>query len=480
MKGTLNLFKIAAILICCLLFVGCASTPKAEESNIEELGGTNLVTTTSCETNAIPNTVVSNATTKAQTDSSIQTLPPSQVEEASPPSQPSPPKDNPRPWSIELSANSRCAQIDNTEIYLYKEPKKGGSKELIPHFIDQTKTIDVVFNAHTTPIATNRPVRVFIDPGHGGIDPGAISRDGKTYEKTITLDIAKRLQTYLTGAGFTTLLSRTDNNTTLSLEERSVMANNWNADIFISIHINSSTSTMPNGYETYVLANVGQLSTTMIPSSMTAKDWEFVNATYNGNKNDNGNILLGFAIHRRTVKTSRIPDRGLRRARYNVLRGVTMPAVLVECGYLSSPKDFKLLKTADFRERCARGIYQGICDYAYGRMQPGLAPTPVPQQNTKQNTQPATTPSNPTPAPALQPTVIQTPKAPEQPTINGTPERLIEAMEYKPEPQTPVWTPNYDQDDDTPTPEISAAREKALDDAGISFSPKEIPPPENN
>lgn len=477
MKKTLSFIKLGISIIGCFLFLGCASTPEPEaEHKTADTASTNLVSATSNATNAVTNAVtnancaatnsivvaVSNTVASAATEiEEPQTKSPTSVGATTP-------KDNPRDWSVDFFNNSKTAKIDNTEIYLYIEPQKKRNNKAFLHFVDQTKIVDVIFGSHTQPIVTNRPFRVFIDPGHGGNDPGALSKDKKNYEKTITLDIAQRLQTYLSGAGFSTMLSRTDNSTTLSLEERTTMANGWGADAFVSIHINSATSSQPNGFETYVLANVGQLSTSMDANEMTADDWSFVNATYIGNKNDSKNLLLGYAIHRRAIRTSRITDRGLRHARFQVLRQAAMPAVLVECGYLSSQKDLKKLVTADYRERCARGIYQGICDYAYGRMQPGLAATPVPEQNIK-----ASIPAPP--AASTKPSAInnQSPSTTHSKQPENIPDKLEAAMKYKPAPQQPIWTPNYEEDNLPASPELSATREKALKDAGIIFSTKE-------
>lgn len=458
----MSILGLVVLVLFNVLFVGCASTSQEEIVKAANLNDNKIDEPISSNTNKVTtvSTNINEAIASPVDNNNKNTL-------STPVESPYIPKDNPRPWSINLYEDSKMAQIDSIEVYLYKEPKKTDKKKLIPHFIDQTKTVDILFNAHSTPIITNRPIRVFIDPGHGGIDPGAVSKDKKTYEKTITLDIAQRLKTYLDGAGFITKLSRTENQTTIPLENRSIMANNWGADIFISIHVNSTTSSRPNGYETYVLANVGQLSTSMNKSSMTEADWDFINATYLGNKNDQNNLLLGYAIHRRTSKTSRIKDRGLRRARYNVLRGVTMPAALVECGYISSPQDLKQLKTADFRERCARGIYQGICDYAYGRMQPGLAATPVPTEN-KKNVAFTNQTNNLSTKTA---TIVQ------QPQLDNKPNRFIKGIEKKPPEKNQIWTPDYEENALTTSPELEAIREQALRAAGISFSPKEIAPP---
>lgn len=472
MNNLITYPKIGALIICFLFVFGCSSTPKTENQNISQQPTTNFVSYANSQTNIVMDTNspgVGCETTAFNithpTNSVITSHQKNDITDT-------PQKDKPRPWDIELYPDSKFAQIDNTKVFLYEFPKQN-KNGLFPHFFDQTKIVDVIFSAHNNPIITNRPCRVFIDPGHGGEDPGAISTDQRTYEKKLTLDIAERLQTYLHGAGFSTMLSRTDNNTTIPLDERTFMANSWGADIFISIHINSSSSKMPNGYETYILANVGQPSTLMNKSKLTNTDLAFINATYMGNKNDNQNLLLGFAIHRRTAKTTRIPDRGLRRARFKVLRHVAMPAVLVECGYLSSQKDSKLLNTADFRERCARGIYQGICDYVYGRMQPGLASTPVPKsKKSSYNTQSQT--------PDTHNDVNKTDSNIQTTTPQTTQKEFIHPVKYKPMLQPPVWTPSYEEDEEPASPELKAIRQKALTDAGINFSPKENNTPTQN
>ena len=483
---------LSAISLCCFLLPGCASTPEQENNNAESqpqkealvataIASTNLVdtaiagTNTSTSTNTTPS-VATNITTNAVTPSS--TLPQNTPIKATPTTdspKPYTPKDAPRNWEYSVGKDNRFVKIDNTLVHLYKRAKSDVNSSSPIHYIDQTKIIDVIFNAHTAPIATNRAFRIFIDPGHGGADPGAIARDKCTYEKTITLDIAKRLQTYLSMAGFNTTLSRTDNSTYLSLEERCQLANRWGADMFISIHVNSSTTANPNGFETYVLANVGQLSSSMDASTMTANDKAFVNATYTGNKNDTKNLLLGFAIHRRTTRTSRIQDRGLRFARFHVLRDVTMPAVLVECGYISSAKDLKQLQTADYRERVARGIYQGICDYTYGRMQPGLAATPVP---TVPQSSSGSSALRSISSPNSEPTHLSATTNQKQPSI---PKELINAPTLKSLPKPPEWTPCYAKDEVAPTAELTSAREQALKAAGMgNLSPKTPQPPPSN
>ena len=456
MKQSFAYLSICTSLLSCLFIFGCASTKNKQSEETTQPITTNTVMelkvtpdiVSNIHTNETTNIVTKIETPKGATDASKKN-----ILKDNPVPYISPIKETPKAWDIIYSTKQKFVKIDNASIALYEKTQTNIIGKVYPNFIDKCTTIDVILDTHTTPIATNRPFRVFIDPGHGGNDPGAIIKKERTFEKTLALDIALRLQKHLTNAGFVTTLSRTDNKTTLSLDERCIMANQWNADMFISIHINSSTSAIPNGYETYVLANVGKLSTSMDATQMTSDDWSFVNERYIGNKNDKRNLLLGFAIHRKMINNINIADRGLRRARFYVLREVSMPAVLVECGYLSSPIDSKHIKTAAYRENCARGIYQGICDYAYGRMLPGLKAVDIPSPNNNAiNVNHATSEEES----SLSTNSYNTKK---EEIINTNPE--------------PVWTPNYSEDDSSLNPEIAAARAKALADAGITLTTKE-------
>ena len=109
-------------------------------------------------------------------------------------------------------------------------------------------------NAQTLKLTT-----VCIDPGHGGKDPGCVSKDGKTYEKTLTLDISKRFAEKIRAGypGVKVVLTR-DSDKTLSVGARPAIANKVEADLFISIHINSVPKTTPSGYSVHVLGKSSQ------------------------------------------------------------------------------------------------------------------------------------------------------------------------------------------------------------------------------
>jgi len=218
--------------------------------------------------------------------------------------------------------------------------------------------------------------RIVLDPGHGGQDPGALGRRG-TREKVVVIDIAQRLKKKLEKQGFEVILAR-DSDRFVSLADRSKCGNGHKADLFVSIHANSSPNRAACGFETYFL-------------SEAKTDWERAvaareNAVFQTGDSgaefsaggDVGLILADLAqneylvesselaaeIQEKAVPYARIKDRGVRQANFYVLRNNFMPAVLVECGFLSNKSEEKLLRQLDHRERLAEGISRGIVEFA--------------------------------------------------------------------------------------------------------------------
>ena len=170
--------------------------------------------------------------------------------------------------------------------------------------------------------------KIFIDPGHGGSNPGAIAASGLE-EADVTLDIGLRLGRILKSRGYEVAYSRTED-VTVSLAERARLANDWGADYFISIHCNSNPNPEANGTSTYCFS----LGTT---AAVLA---EYVNSA------------LVQAIGTR--------DLGVLTANFAVLRRTRMPAILVETAFLSNPEEAAQLAEPSFREMCALGIADGI------------------------------------------------------------------------------------------------------------------------
>jgi len=225
-------------------------------------------------------------------------------------------------------------------------------------------------------IPSLRTVRtVVVDAGHGGKDPGAISRSG-LQEKEVVLDIAKRVATLLKQKGFRVILTR-DNDTFIPLDQRTEMASTAEADVFVSIHANANPSRSVNGMEIYMLNKLGFSEKNEDQRKMNYQKYyrslqmkrgdeaieEIISDLLDANKQPDSMQLaerISYQLHKE-IKTK---DLGLKKARFFVLRNTLIPAVLVEVGFLSNPKEEDLLKTKKFRQKAAEGIAQGIIDYA--------------------------------------------------------------------------------------------------------------------
>ncbi len=447
---TLN-FRLNIIATLCvvlsILGSGCASN-KALEAEVEGSLSTNTVPAVASATNSIMSTTSSVIPTPCVAPTHEVTNGVVKIS-ALPPKITPPPPASAKPWKLVLEHGSQRALVDNVLVYLSapaminRETKKPQAS-----ITDYRYMLSPLLNAQTNAIAPERALRVFIDPGHGGADPGAISHDSKTFESRLTLDLAKRLAKHLKNAGFEVMLSRSDNVLTQVLEERPLKASRWKADIFLSIHFNANPSTSARGFETYILPAHGMLSTSADNPSPASRAQ--ANIRENGNANDIRNMQLGFAIQRRTLKSTKLEDRGLRRARFVVLREAKMPAVLIECGFLSSPKDLKFIRTAEGQEKLARGIYEGICDYAFGTMAPGLPPHPLKVSAVKPST--------------ILPSTLQTHAQTLKPPATAiTPAATGEVINVA----TPTWKPEPLIDDPNEDPRIRQIRKDAAAAAGL-------------
>ncbi|AOH54663.1 N-acetylmuramoyl-L-alanine amidase [Peribacillus muralis] len=170
-------------------------------------------------------------------------------------------------------------------------------------------------------------VKIFIDPGHGGTDPGSVGNGLK--EKDLTLSIATRIKDILL-IEYTNVfvkMSRTSD-TFPSLSDRTNQANGWGADFYLAIHINAGGGT---GYEDYIYTSTSQET-----------------KTYQDN------------IHAEVMKLINIPDRGQKTGDLHVLRETDMPALLTESGFVDNANDAAKLKTASFIEALARGHVNGL------------------------------------------------------------------------------------------------------------------------
>ncbi|HEX2664579.1 MAG TPA: N-acetylmuramoyl-L-alanine amidase [Candidatus Acidoferrum sp.] len=216
--------------------------------------------------------------------------------------------------------------------------------------------------------------RIVIDPGHGGHDTGTIGPTG-LMEKDLCLDVALRLgkiiEQRLPGADV--IYTRSDD-TFVPLEERTNIANQAKADLFISIHANSSRDTGARGIETYYLNLKGTSEAMEVAARENATAQEgvhelesLVKRIAQTEKIDESKEFaedIQESLSDRIQKTSKsVRNRGVRKAPFVVLIGADMPSILTEISFLSNPADEKLLKQPEQRQRVAEGLYQGISSY---------------------------------------------------------------------------------------------------------------------
>jgi N-acetylmuramoyl-L-alanine amidase len=170
-------------------------------------------------------------------------------------------------------------------------------------------------------------VKIFIDPGHGGSDAGAVGNG--ISEKNITLQIAKQIQQILLNEyqNVSVKMSRTGDQT-VSLNERTAAANNWGADFYLSVHINAGGGT---GFESYVYPNVDALT----------KRYQDT-------------------IHDGVLSQTDFRDRGQKESNFHVLRESKMPALLTENGFIDNASDASKLKNATYINKIARGHVNGL------------------------------------------------------------------------------------------------------------------------
>lgn len=216
--------------------------------------------------------------------------------------------------------------------------------------------------------------RIVIDAGHGGHDTGTIGPTG-LMEKDLCLDVALRLgkiiQQRLPGADV--VYTRSDD-TFIPLEERTNIANQAKADLFLSIHANSSEDHSARGIETYYLNLKGSAEAMEVAARENAASQEgihdlqdLVKKIARTEKIDESRELAADvqdSLSKRVQKTAKtVKNRGVRKAPFVVLIGADMPSILTEISFLSNPADEQLLKKPEQRQRVAEGLYQGVASY---------------------------------------------------------------------------------------------------------------------
>lgn len=198
---------------------------------------------------------------------------------------------------------------------------------------------------------------IVIDPGHGGSEDGSKNEDQGIVEKDMNLDVALRLQKHLESRGLKVVLTRYDDRL-VELKERPKIANAAEADLFVSVHFNAAANKEARGVETYLLTPAGQVSSA--DESVTADE----SIPFPGNRFDLENFDLAYRIQESMLDRLKQTDRGVRKARWAVLKGLNCPGVLVEGGFISNESEAMLVGTAGYRERLAAALAEAIARYA--------------------------------------------------------------------------------------------------------------------
>jgi N-acetylmuramoyl-L-alanine amidase len=196
---------------------------------------------------------------------------------------------------------------------------------------------------------------ICLDPGHGGKDPGF--RVGFNQEKRYTLLLALELRDQLKRAGWKVILTRS-RDAFVELPARPDFARRKGADLFLSLHFNAAETSPASvqGAEVYCLTPAGAPSTNA-GGEGGGEGW------FTGNRFNDRNMFLAYQLQKSLSRNLAVEDRGVHRARFAVLRDATMPAALIEAGFMSHPVEGRKIFTAEYRRQMARAIVEGIKSY---------------------------------------------------------------------------------------------------------------------
>src|SRR6184192_4525636 len=254
---------------------------------------------------------------------------------------------------LEFVSGSREAMINGARSWLCFPLIEHEGKYLVSR-TDVAKTIEPLVRPHRVS-NVGKVQTVVLDPGHGGYDRGQVSRYG--YEKDFALDVARKLRPLLLAKGLRVIMTR-EGDQFVPLEVRAQIANKARDSIFVSIHFNA-TNDDPNatGFEIFSFTPRGAPSTSdsaVAPSALSTQPGSAVDAQ---------SLALSACIYHSLLGHIPEYDRGIKRARFAVLRLTKVPAVLIEGGFLTEQGESKLISNKDWRARLAGAIGIGIENY---------------------------------------------------------------------------------------------------------------------
>ena len=256
-------------------------------------------------------------------------------------------------WStLRFAADSRRCEINGVTVWLSHPIAVRQGIAWISRLDTATSIDPILFPSR----AGVKVKTICIDPGHGGKDPG--NRDGRQQEKTYTLLLARELSKQLSAAGFNVVMTRATD-TFVELPTRPELARRRRADLLLSVHFNATASSSGGsvqGAEVYCL-------TPPRASSTNARGEGAGTGAFPGNRHDSKNMLLAYHVQNALVRRLGAQDRGVKRARFAVLRSAEMPTVLIEGGFMSHAAEAKRIYDAGYRRKMAAAIVEAVTAY---------------------------------------------------------------------------------------------------------------------
>lgn len=241
---------------------------------------------------------------------------------------------------------------------------------------DNDNSLPAQGGASTRPVSVGRPAStkiiktIVIDPGHGGKDPGAVGRGG-TAEKDITLQVGRHLRDLVTRRLGKPVLMTRERDVFVELEDRAKFANRHDADLFVSIHVNSHPQRATKGLEVYHFGQASDRRALEVaarengtPLNSTGVGWQYLVADLLTSKKIEESLDLAWTTKRAMVvhlnEHYDVMDHGVKTAPFYVLRFTTMPSILAEIAFISNPTEERLMQREAFLSRMAEAIFEGI------------------------------------------------------------------------------------------------------------------------
>jgi N-acetylmuramoyl-L-alanine amidase len=238
--------------------------------------------------------------------------------------------------------------LNGVNVHYHFAPVLQNGVPLVSEFDFQTIVEPVLRPASLRP----HPVgTIMLDPGHGTPDNGASG--ALFHEKDLVLSISRRVKSYLEAHGFRVIMTRSSDYF-LTLEQRANLCKRNKVDLFVSIHCNSAANSSASGIETYALTPFGAPSTSEKKPSMQKNV---------GQAMPRNNYRLAYEVQKCLIARTGAVDRGVRHARFYVLKEASCPSILIEAGFLSNRSEERKLGNVGYQDSVARAIAEGVARY---------------------------------------------------------------------------------------------------------------------